>query len=122
MALAGPPRNHENGAAPKTMFTPVPGRRRSQHPMCSWGSSASQTPYLLHDGLGGRNLVEHRIGSSLHDLLELHRRYGRAQHHNRDACIRLAQLADQLPPVSVGQGKVDYRNVKGSVEHLSGLG
>ena len=90
---------------------------------CALGrSSASQMPYLLHDGLGGRNLVEYRIGSSLHDLLELPRRYGRAQHHNRDACIRLAQLADQLPPVSVGQDKVDYRNVQGSVEHLSGLG
>jgi hypothetical protein len=26
MALAGPPRNHENGAAAEAIFTPVPSR------------------------------------------------------------------------------------------------
>jgi hypothetical protein len=29
MALAGPPRNHENGAAAKAIFTPVPGKKRN---------------------------------------------------------------------------------------------
>src|SRR5215217_129782 len=51
-------------------------------------SSASQVPYLLDDGRDSLYLVEHRIGSSLQDVVEVPRRYGRAKHHNRDACIR----------------------------------
>jgi hypothetical protein len=37
------------------------------------GSFASQAPYLLHDCRGGRYLVEHSIGSSLQDLIEVRR-------------------------------------------------
>ena len=35
------------------------------------GSSAGQAPYLLDDGRGGRYLVEHRVGSRFHDLVEV---------------------------------------------------
>jgi hypothetical protein len=53
-------------------------------------SSASLAPYLLDDGRGGLYLVEHRIRSSLQDLVEVPRLYGRAKHNNRDAAIRPA--------------------------------
>src|SRR5215212_322200 len=100
----------------RSLFTQVRGRvilrssavvRRSRKPaptgvVLGGGSSASQAPYLLYDGRGGRYLVEHRVGSSLQNLLEEPGPYVHAQHQNRDTDIRPMQLADQLPPVPVG--------------------
>src|SRR5215208_6394790 len=88
----------------------------------SWGSSASQAPYLLDDGRHRGYLLEHRIGPRLQDLLVVSGLYSRAQHQNRDSGIPPTQLDDQIPAVPVGQGKVHKSHVQGSVEHLTGLG
>ena len=74
MALAGPPRNHENGAAPKTMFTPVPGRDVVGFSLSS-RTARSRTRIrreTLEDGIGDAPLeAPQRLlaGFALRDLL-----------------------------------------------------
>src|SRR5215216_637556 len=52
MALAGPPRNHEIGAAAKAIFTPVRGRGilRSSHAASPGGFRVGATAALLRSG------------------------------------------------------------------------
>src|SRR3712207_952858 len=102
-----------------------PAAERLSLALVAWGgSSPSQAPYLLDDGRDRLYLVEHRVGSRLHAGVEMCEAHGRAQHHNRDAGIRLAQLAYQLAPVPVGQAQVDHRHVemsaKAPIKRLSG--